>query len=45
MGKTLSEFSMLDPHVNSEPWDMYAVIIKNVLSIKCLRLVRFLSPV
>ena len=28
MAKTLSEFSMLDPHVNSEPWDMYAEIHK-----------------
>ncbi len=28
MAKTLSEFSMLDPHVNSAPWEMYAEIHK-----------------
>ena len=28
MPKTLAEFSMLDPHVNSEPWEMYAEIHK-----------------
>ena len=28
MAKTLSEFSMLDPLVNSEPWEMYAEIHK-----------------
>ncbi len=28
MAKTLAEFSMLDPDVNSAPWDMYAEIHK-----------------